>query len=69
MAEIGFEIEVGILICGNVREMLESEQFYGRKIRFREGKGWFSRIFSVKGEEADVIALRSRLDNYIKCLG
>lgn len=68
MDESGFEIEVGILICGHIREILESEQFNGRKIRFREGKGWFTRTFSVRGEENDVYAVKGRLDHYIKCL-
>lgn len=64
MSESSFEIEVGILLVSNIREVLESEQFHGSKIRFREGKGWFSRTFSVKGETNDVYAIRSRLEYY-----
>ena len=69
MREASFEFEAGRLICGHVREMLESERFYGRKIRFREGRGWISRTFSIAGDEADVRAVVSRLEHYtvIRC--
>jgi len=68
MREVSFEFEAGRLICGHVREMLESEQFHGKKIRFREGKGWISRTFSIAGDEADVRAVMSRLEHYKRCL-
>ena len=69
MNESSFEFEAGILICGNVREMLESEIFHGRNIRFREGKGWITRVFSIRGDTEDVRAIRSRLEHYAKVLG
>jgi len=69
MNESSFEFSAGILICRNIREMLESEIFHGRKIRFREGKGWISRVFSIRGEDADVRAIASRLEHYAKVTG
>jgi hypothetical protein len=64
-----FQMEVGRLLCRNVREMLESEKFSGRKIDFLEGRGWISRIFTVKGEFSDVNAVRCRLAYYLQCNG
>lgn len=63
-----FEFEAGRLICGPIREMIESEIFYGSKIRYRESKGWFFRTFSIIGDAPDVTRLKSRLDHYKKCL-
>lgn len=66
--ESSFEFEAGILICGRIRDMLDDEIFNGRKIRYREGRGWISRVFSIKGERADVEAVSERLTFYAKCL-
>lgn len=67
MRETSFDFEVGRLICGHVREILESEKFHGRRIRFREGNGWFSRTFSIAGDETDVSAVMRRLEYYKRC--
>ena len=61
-----YRYEVGILLCGGFREMLESEKFAGRNIRYREGKGWLSRVFEVTG--SDAAKIHARLSHYIKCL-
>ena len=63
MKEATFEIEVGRLICHNVREILELEVFYGRKIRWREGKGIISRTFSIIGDLDDIKAIAERLNS------
>jgi len=68
MKEATFKIEVGRLVCHNVREMIESEVFYGRKIRWREGKGILSRTFSIIGDADDVKAIAERLNYYAKTL-
>jgi hypothetical protein len=60
--EVGFEVEVGRLLCGDMREMLESEVFCGRPIRWREGKGWLSRTFVIVGPEAHVAQVKQRID-------
>lgn len=59
-----YRYEVGRLLCGNVRELLESEIFEGRKIRYREGRGWIERVFEVAGEDAE--KTHSRLSHYLK---
>lgn len=68
MQEAYFEFEAGRLICGIVREILESEQFHGRKIRWREGKGFISRTFSIAGDPQDVKCVLERLEHYKRCL-
>lgn len=64
-----FQMEVGRLLCRNVREMLESEKFCGRNINFIEGKGWISRTFTVRGAPSDIDAVRQRLSYYLLCNG
>ena len=66
--DASFEFGAGRLICRHVRDILESEQFSGRNIRFRESSGWFFRTFTIVGEESDVDAVRSRLEHYSQIL-
>lgn len=66
--ESGFEIEVGRLLCGDMRELLDSEVFCGRPIRWREGKGWFCRTFTVVGPKAHVQQLKERIDHWASTL-
>ena len=61
--------EAGILLCRHVREMLESEIFCGRKIKYLEGRGWISRIFTITGEKSDVEAVYERLSFWKQGLG
>lgn len=69
MEEKHFEFQAGILLYGTVRDILEDEKFQGRKIRWREGRGFISRIFTIIGDPNDVdhafhrlLALQKRLD-------
>lgn len=68
MKEAIFEISMGRLLCGNVREIIEMEVFYGRKIRWREGRGILSRTFLIMGEPNDVKAIAERLTKYAKAV-
>lgn len=65
--EVGFEVEVGRLLCGDMRDMLESEVFCGRPIRWREGKGWLSRTFCIVGPAAHVAQVKQRIDYWASC--
>jgi len=62
-------VEVGRLLCRHLRDMLDSEQFGGRDIRWREGSGWFSRIFTIRGNPKDVEAIRNRINHWIGAMG
>ncbi len=56
-AQATARMEVGILLCGQVRRYLERERFLGRNIRWHEGGGIVSREFIIKGDEPDVRAI------------
>jgi hypothetical protein len=56
-----FSIVVGRLLCKDMRSILESEQFMGRKINWLESKGWFERLFTVTGEAEDVWKTAERI--------
>lgn len=56
-----FSISVGRLLCKDMRSILESEQFAGRKINWLESKGWFDRLFTVTGEAQDVWKTAERI--------
>ena len=63
-----FRFIAGICIRKRIRHMLESEEFAGRKIRWMEQKGWIESTFRVRGEDTDVRAVQSRVEEYIKIL-
>jgi len=64
-----FQLECGILLCGNLRDMLDSEKFNGRKIEYLEGRGWFSRVFTIKGDEPDITNIQDRINYWFQCMG
>lgn len=68
MSHIVIEFECGILFCGQVRDFLEKETFLGRNIRFREGKGWLSRTFSIMGNAEDMHAIKLALERFAKSI-
>lgn len=47
-------LEVGCLLFGQVRDFLERERFKGRNIQWHEGRGWLSRVFTIRGDADDV---------------
>ena len=69
MAEISFRITVGRLLCSKLRDFLDNEIFRGKKIRWREGRGWIEREFSVIGDAADINAVAERINNWVKAMG
>ena len=61
-----FQVDVGRLLCGTVREYLQMEKWKGVDVRWREGKGVFSRIFIVAAPQEDLEVLKAdiyRLNN------
>lgn len=66
--EVGFEVEVGLLRWKDMRELLDSEVFCGRPIRWREGKGWFSHTFVVVGPAKHVAQVKERIDFWASCV-
>jgi len=61
-----FQLECGRLLCRSLREMLDSEIFMGANIEYMEGKGFFSRIFVVRGKPVDVNRVYNRVDTWLK---
>lgn len=64
-----FQFEAGRFLWNHVREMLDSEIFLGARIEYQEGKGFFERTFTVKGEVTDVNRVYGRLDHWLKGMG
>lgn len=61
-----FSFEAGILLCSKARDFLEEAIFLGKKIKFREGQGWFSREFIVTGERDDVLSVHKVLVEWME---
>ena len=68
MNEYEFRFTAGILVIKHLRQMLESERFSGRNIRWIENKGWLESMFRVRGNAEDVRAVESRFYEYSKML-
>ena len=64
-----FQMEVGRLLWNHLREMLDSEIFLGANIQYQEGKGFFERTFTVKGDITDVNRVYNRVDTWMKGMG
>lgn len=56
-----FRVEVGRLLCGSMRDMLESEKVCGRDIRWHESSGFISRTFTIAGAPKDIAAIETRV--------
>lgn len=69
MSYVGFDVVVGWGMRRHMRDLLESEQFVGSSIEYREGKGWFTRVFTIKGNEEDVDRVQARIKHWMKCMG
>jgi len=50
-------ITAGRLLCSDVRDYLESRKFLGADIKWIEGKGFFERDFTVKGDDEEILKL------------
>lgn len=59
--QLSFEMEVGVLLCGSVRDFLQRRKFQGLNIEWHEGSGILSRIWIIKGDREDVIAINKEL--------
>jgi len=62
------QCEVGRAICRHMRDLLEGEKFSGTQIDWHEGSGWFSRVFTIKGPEADVDRVEIRIRHWFNCM-
>lgn len=58
--------DAGILCCGQIREYLESVAFEYPQIRFREGRGWFSRAWVVIGPMSRLREIEAALTAWVK---
>lgn len=56
--------EVGILLCGQFRDFLEFKKLEGLDIEWLEGRGWLSRVFSVKGNADDLRRIKRVIDKF-----
>ena len=52
---------------GQMREVLNAYAWDDPSFRWKEGKGWFSRNFYIKGSLSDIENLKKRFDGW--CLG
>jgi hypothetical protein len=55
------QVEVGRLLCGQIRDYLAAERFRGARIEWIEGSGFVSRVFTIMGDAAAVVAIYKRL--------
>jgi len=61
-----FQVDVGRLLCGSVREYLEMEKWKCVDVRWREGKGLISRTFLIAAPAKDLDKIKAdiyRLNN------
>ncbi len=66
--EARLEVLIGRLKCADMRDLLESEVFAGRPIRWHEGKGWIERRFTIVGPPAHIEQVRERLAMWFSVL-
>ena len=62
--DVRLEIVIGRLLCSNMRDLLESEVFSGRPIRWREGNGWIERRFTIVGPSAHIEKILERIAHW-----
>lgn len=49
-------LDVGILLCGYVRDAIKRAQFCGLDVQYIESSGWIERRFVLKGKDAGQVA-------------
>lgn len=52
----------GRLMWKPVRDLLEDLKFRGHNIEWREGRGWLTREWTLKGNAADLIIIMKALE-------
>ena len=60
--EARLSYEVGIVLCGAVRNFIKESIFRGAEIEFFESSGWLMRTFVIKGKVDDVLFIKRNLD-------
>lgn len=56
--------EIGILYCGSVRDFLQRCKWEGMDIEWYEGKGWFSRLWIIRGAISDLQTVHASLERW-----
>jgi hypothetical protein len=63
------QVQVGVLIRRYLREILESEKFAGRPIRWMETKRRTYSVFHIRGPRKDVSDVEDRVDSWLRSIG
>jgi len=58
---IDYQWGVGILLCGSLREQLEILRFRGYEVTWHEGRGWFSRLWTIRAKRRTLLAIHNYL--------
>ena len=61
-------VEVGRLLCGEVRHFLKTCQFKGIDIMFLESDGGIERDFVISGKTEDLKIVKRSLDSWMETL-
>lgn len=56
----------GILLCGKIREYLESRRFEGFDFEWREGRGWIEREWIIRGTPTAVRLIHGDIKAWVK---
>lgn len=66
MSKASMKMEIGRLLCGQVRDFLNSCKFNGMDIDYIEGSGILSKTFTVKGNAHDMVIVHRSLVEWSK---
>jgi hypothetical protein len=64
MTDAKITIQVGRLLCRELRNYLEVLKLREPELRWHEGPGWIERTFTIVGPSATMIPLRPRLNRW-----
>lgn len=62
------ELEVGILLCGRLRDYLNKCKFKGMQIEYFEGRGWLERDFVIRGKDSDIEIIDRDIKHWISSM-
>lgn len=65
-AHASFTFTAGIMLCGKIREYLESRRFEGVDFEWREGRGWIEREWIIRGAPAAVQLIQGDMKAWVK---